>query len=318
MPAGGAGHPRDQHRHLRLRGRRAVGRARRGGRRARRALPDGRLPGAARARADVVSHLTDDVRSAMGVNSRADLMEVEAPGPAPDPGRHAEAGVTFEAPDSIRVEVGVTIGADTTIAAGHHAARRHGDRRGLPDRPGDHDHRLHARRRRHRPALLPRRGTVEEGATLGPFAYLRPGAHIGEGAKIGTFVEVKNSEIGAGAKVPHLSYLGDADVGEAANIGAGNITANYDGFASTAPRSGTARRRASTPPSSPRQRRGRGVHWRRFGDHRGRPGRRPRDLPRQAEEHRGIRRAQEGAQMSSRHPVGPARARTSRPGTTSG
>ena len=71
---------------------------------------------------------------------------------------------------------------------------------------------------------------MEANATLGPFAYLRPGAHIGENAKIGTFVEVKNSEIGAGAKVPHLSYLGDADVGEGANVAAGNITANYDGF----------------------------------------------------------------------------------------
>jgi bifunctional UDP-N-acetylglucosamine pyrophosphorylase/glucosamine-1-phosphate N-acetyltransferase len=71
--------------------------------------------------------------------------------------------------------------------------------------------------------------TVESGASLGPFAYLRPGAHIGEGAKIGTFVEVKNSSVGPGAKVPHLSYLGDADVGANSNIGAGNITANYDG-----------------------------------------------------------------------------------------
>ena len=70
---------------------------------------------------------------------------------------------------------------------------------------------------------------VERGASLGPFAYLRPGAHVGEGAKIGTFVEVKNSEIGAGTKVPHLSYIGDADIGEKSNIGAGNITANYDG-----------------------------------------------------------------------------------------
>ena len=67
------------------------------------------------------------------------------------------------------------------------------------------------------------------GATIGPFAYLRPGTEVGEGAKIGTYVEIKNSVIGAGAKVPHLSYIGDADVGEAANLGASAITANYDG-----------------------------------------------------------------------------------------
>ena len=71
---------------------------------------------------------------------------------------------------------------------------------------------------------------VREGASIGPFAYLRPGAVIGEEAKVGTYVEVKNSQVGRGAKVPHLTYLGDADIGEEANIAAGNITANYDGF----------------------------------------------------------------------------------------
>ena len=70
---------------------------------------------------------------------------------------------------------------------------------------------------------------VASRATIGPFAYLRPGADVAEGAKVGTFVEVKNSRIGAGAKVPHLSYVGDADVGDGANLGASSITANYDG-----------------------------------------------------------------------------------------
>jgi bifunctional UDP-N-acetylglucosamine pyrophosphorylase/glucosamine-1-phosphate N-acetyltransferase len=73
--------------------------------------------------------------------------------------------------------------------------------------------------------------TVKERASVGPFAYLRPGAVVGEGAKVGTFVEVKNSEIGPGAKIPHLSYIGDADVGEGSNLGAGTLTANYDGRA---------------------------------------------------------------------------------------
>ncbi|MFT4300104.1 MAG: bifunctional UDP-N-acetylglucosamine diphosphorylase/glucosamine-1-phosphate N-acetyltransferase GlmU [Aeromicrobium sp.] len=72
---------------------------------------------------------------------------------------------------------------------------------------------------------------VGEGATVGPFAYLRPGTVLDEGSKIGTFVETKNTHIGPGAKVPHLSYLGDAEVGEGANVGAGTITANYDGTA---------------------------------------------------------------------------------------
>jgi bifunctional UDP-N-acetylglucosamine pyrophosphorylase/glucosamine-1-phosphate N-acetyltransferase len=67
------------------------------------------------------------------------------------------------------------------------------------------------------------------GTTVGPFAYLRPGTVLGAGGKIGTFVETKNADIGPGAKVPHLSYVGDADIGEGTNIGAGTIFANYDG-----------------------------------------------------------------------------------------
>ncbi|MBD8610511.1 bifunctional UDP-N-acetylglucosamine diphosphorylase/glucosamine-1-phosphate N-acetyltransferase GlmU [Frigoribacterium sp. CFBP 13729] len=66
-------------------------------------------------------------------------------------------------------------------------------------------------------------------ASVGPFSYLRPGTVLGEGGKIGTFVETKNAEIGAGSKVPHLSYIGDTEVGTDSNIGAGTITANYDG-----------------------------------------------------------------------------------------
>jgi len=70
---------------------------------------------------------------------------------------------------------------------------------------------------------------IGEEATVGPFSYLRPGTVLGERGKIGTFVETKNATIGPGAKVPHLSYVGDADIGEGTNIGAGTIFANYDG-----------------------------------------------------------------------------------------
>src|SRR6185503_17935398 len=70
---------------------------------------------------------------------------------------------------------------------------------------------------------------VRSGATVGPFAYLRPGALLRERSKAGTFVEIKNSDIGEGTKVPHLSYVGDADVGPGTNLGASTITANYDG-----------------------------------------------------------------------------------------
>jgi bifunctional UDP-N-acetylglucosamine pyrophosphorylase / glucosamine-1-phosphate N-acetyltransferase len=70
---------------------------------------------------------------------------------------------------------------------------------------------------------------LEDGVSVGPFGYLRPGTVLRKGSKVGTFVEVKNSDIGAGSKVPHLSYLGDADVGAGSNLGAATITANYDG-----------------------------------------------------------------------------------------
>ena len=70
---------------------------------------------------------------------------------------------------------------------------------------------------------------IGAGASVGPYAYLRPGTQLGADGKIGTFVETKNSTIGAGSKIPHLSYIGDTEVGEQSNVGAGTITANYDG-----------------------------------------------------------------------------------------
>jgi bifunctional UDP-N-acetylglucosamine pyrophosphorylase/glucosamine-1-phosphate N-acetyltransferase len=70
---------------------------------------------------------------------------------------------------------------------------------------------------------------IGDDCTVGPYAYIRPGTRLAGGVKIGTYVEVKNSEIGEGTKVPHLSYVGDADIGAGANLGASTITANYDG-----------------------------------------------------------------------------------------
>ena len=86
---------------------------------------------------------------------------------------------------------------------------------------------------------------IEEGAVVGPFSYLRPGTRLGASGKIGAFVETKNAQIGAGAKVPHLSYVGDAEIGEGANIGAGTIFANYDGVAKHRSKVGRQARTAS-------------------------------------------------------------------------
>jgi bifunctional UDP-N-acetylglucosamine pyrophosphorylase/glucosamine-1-phosphate N-acetyltransferase len=86
---------------------------------------------------------------------------------------------------------------------------------------------------------------IGAGASVGPFSYLRPGTELGARGKIGAFVETKNAHIGEGAKVPHLSYVGDAEIGEGTNIGAGTIFANYDGVAKHRTRIGKQARTAS-------------------------------------------------------------------------
>ena len=161
----------------------------------------------------VAIHETADTVSALGVNDRVGLMEAEREAQRRLREEHARAGVTFLAPDTAYLEVGVEIGEDTVIGPG--VTIRGGVR------IGENVTVLHS---------YLQDCEVEDGASIGPFAYLRPGTVVREGAKIGTFVEAKNSDIGAGTKVPHLTYLGDADVGEGSNIAAGNITANYDGF----------------------------------------------------------------------------------------
>jgi bifunctional UDP-N-acetylglucosamine pyrophosphorylase / glucosamine-1-phosphate N-acetyltransferase len=177
----------------------------------------------------VTTYATDDAAIALGVNDRAGLMQVEESAQRRILEAHARAGVTFLQPATTRVEAHVTIGEDTTIGPGVSllgstrvaGGCEIGPHTTLQDaRVGD--------------AATVRQSYVIEAeigpsATIGPFSYLRPGTVVGEGAKVGAFVEVKNSNIGAGAKVPHLSYIGDTDVGDKANLGASTITANYDG-----------------------------------------------------------------------------------------
>ena len=138
---------------------------------------------------------------------------------------HARAGVTFLQPGTTRVEAGVTIGRDTVIGPGTvlEGSTSIGERCEV----GPHTTARDAPRRRRGDPLVRRATSVR--AKVGPFAYLRPGTVVREGAKVGTFVEIKNSDVGAGAKVPHLSYIGDTDIGDESNIGASTITANYDG-----------------------------------------------------------------------------------------
>ena len=135
-----------------------------------------------------------DPLEAEGVNTRAELALAAASLRDRINEAHMLAGVTIVDPASTWIETGVEIDPDVVI----------------------------------HPYSVIRGGVrIETGAEIGPFAYVRPVTVVGEGAKIGTFVEVKNAALGAGAKVPHLSYVGDAEVGEGSNVAAGNITANF-------------------------------------------------------------------------------------------
>ena len=131
---------------------------------------------------------------------------------------------------------------------------------------------------------------VGDGAKVGPFAYLRPGADLREGSKAGTFVEIKNSTLGAGTKVPHLSYIGDTEVGERSNLGAGTITANYDGHAKHPTTIGSGvRLSVHTSLVAPGHRRRRRLHRGRLGHHGRRPARAARHRAGAPDQHRGLR-----------------------------
>jgi bifunctional UDP-N-acetylglucosamine pyrophosphorylase / glucosamine-1-phosphate N-acetyltransferase len=177
----------------------------------------------------VAAHLVDDPALTLGVNDRVDLANITRLAQGRILERHMRAGVTIVDPASTTVDAGVEIGRDTTIQPGTQLRGATTVGEGCEIGPhttlldctlGDRVSAIHS---------YATGARADDGATIGPFAYLRPDAHLHQKAKVGTFVEVKNSSIGPGAKVPHLSYVGDAEVGEGSNLGAGTITANYDG-----------------------------------------------------------------------------------------
>jgi bifunctional UDP-N-acetylglucosamine pyrophosphorylase / glucosamine-1-phosphate N-acetyltransferase len=162
----------------------------------------------------VAAHQLDDPTLMLGVNDRVALARARRLAQYAINHRHLLAGVGIVDPEATVIDVDVQIGRDTTIEpfTTIRGSTRIGERCTIK-----HSYLIDC--------------VLEDGASVGPFGYLRPGAVLREGAKVGTFVEVKNSDIGVAAKVPHLSYIGDADVGERTNLGAATITANYDGRA---------------------------------------------------------------------------------------
>jgi bifunctional UDP-N-acetylglucosamine pyrophosphorylase / glucosamine-1-phosphate N-acetyltransferase len=179
--------------------------------------------------ARVITYGTEDAAIAVGVNDRVGLMEAEVLAQRRILERHARQGVTFLHAGTVRVEADVTIGEDTTIALG--VSLLGGTSVGGGCEIGPHTTLIDTSvgdRAAVRQAYTVQ-AEIHDDAIIGPFSYLRPGTVVRRGAKVGAFVEVKQSDIGEGAKVPHLSYIGDAEVGEGSNLGASTITANYDG-----------------------------------------------------------------------------------------
>jgi bifunctional UDP-N-acetylglucosamine pyrophosphorylase / glucosamine-1-phosphate N-acetyltransferase len=173
----------------------------------------------------------DDVMQTEGANDRAQLAELGREMNRRIVTRWMRDGVTVMDPATTWIESDVVLSPDVTILPGTQllGATVVGEDAVIGPDTTLQDCEIGAGARVVRThGLL---SVIGERTSVGPFAYLRPGTRTGVGAKIGTFVETKNSTIGDGAKVPHLSYVGDGDVGEAANIGAGTIFANYDGVA---------------------------------------------------------------------------------------
>ncbi|MGH8827952.1 MAG: bifunctional UDP-N-acetylglucosamine diphosphorylase/glucosamine-1-phosphate N-acetyltransferase GlmU, partial [Jiangellaceae bacterium] len=179
----------------------------------------------------VGAHQTDDAWQTEGVNDRAQLAALRRALNRRITRAWMLDGVTIVDPDTTWIDVQVTLGRDAIVQPGVQLlgnteigeTAEIGPDSTLRDTwvgAGAQVVRTHADRAR-----------IGAGATVGPFTYLRPGTELGERAKAGAYVEIKASVVGEGSKVPHLSYVGDAEIGAGANIGAATIFVNYDGVA---------------------------------------------------------------------------------------
>lgn len=174
----------------------------------------------------------DDPNEVLGVNTRAQLADLEEIVLRELRRSWMERGVTLQSPHTIRIDAAVDIGEDTVIGPGVQllgrtriggACRIEAGAVLIDCELGDAVRVL--------PYTVAERARIASHAAVGPFAHLRPGTELGERSKVGNFVEIKKSRLGPGSKASHLSYIGDATVGRDVNIGAGTITCNYDGVA---------------------------------------------------------------------------------------
>ena len=177
----------------------------------------------------VGAYVAPDAAAVEGVNDRVQLAEAGRALNRRVVERWMREGCTIVDPATTWVDVTVTIGKDATILPG---TQLHGSTSVGADAVVGPDTTLTDVQVGEAATVIRSHGSssrIGAGASVGPFAYLRPGTVLGDGGKIGTYVETKNATIGAGSKVPHLSYVGDATIGEQTNIGASTIFVNYDG-----------------------------------------------------------------------------------------
>ncbi len=158
--------------------------------------------------------VTADAETVLGINSRAELAAAETILQHRLRAKALAGGATLTAPETVFFSADTEIGRDVTIEPNVFFGPGVSVADGVVIKAFSH---IEA-------------ATIGEGATVGPFARLRPGAVLAASAHIGNFVEIKKASVGEGAKVNHLTYIGDASIGAGANIGAGTITCNYDGF----------------------------------------------------------------------------------------
>jgi bifunctional UDP-N-acetylglucosamine pyrophosphorylase/glucosamine-1-phosphate N-acetyltransferase len=176
-----------------------------------------------------VAALTAPAAETAGVNDRVQLADAHRVYNARLLEAHMRAGVTVVDPATTWVDATVTLEPDVTLlpSVNLHGTTHIAEGAIVGPQVSLTDTTVGAG------AVIDRtvgkQAEVGAGATIGPFAYLRPGTRLGDGVHIGTYVELKNSDVGAGTKVPHLSYVGDATIGEHTNIGAATVFVNYDG-----------------------------------------------------------------------------------------
>jgi bifunctional UDP-N-acetylglucosamine pyrophosphorylase/glucosamine-1-phosphate N-acetyltransferase len=177
----------------------------------------------------VASLEVDDDGTLLGINDRVELADAEVEMRLRINEAHMRAGVTLQDPASTFIDASVAIAPDVTIEPGVILRGATVIERDAVIRSGSQVFDCHIGERTVVWASILEGSIIEADVSIGPFAHVRKGAHIDRGVELGNYAEVKNSHIGAGTKSHHFSYLGDAEVGEGVNIGAGTITANYDG-----------------------------------------------------------------------------------------